>query len=284
MMVIVRRPYRPSWRDLCRPLAPWQSLWRHRRLIVKLALRDVRSRYQGSLLGPIWPFLTPTLAIVVYTFVFNTLLRPRWGSDLAHSGWEFALLVMLGLLLFNTFSEMVARCPHLLLSQPQFVRKVAFPLEVFSAAVLLAAAVHLVIGLSVIVSVWSAMHGAVPLTLWRLPALLAPYLLLLLGLAWFLAAVGTFLRDVAPTLSAAAQLLLFLTPVFYPATAIPPDYRHWLLLNPLAVVVEGARGALVAREAITLPHLAYLGLAGLTSLYLGYLAFTWLKPRLADVV
>lgn len=283
-MVIIRRPYRPSWRELCRPLAPWQSLWRYRRLIVKLAVRDVRSRYQGSLLGPLWPFLTPTLAIVVYTFVFNTLLRPRWGSDLAHSGWEFALLVMLGLFLFNTFSEMVGRCPHLLLSQPQFVRKVAFPLEVFSAAALLAAAVHLVIGLSVIVLVWSAVRGAVPLTLWLLPGLLVPYLLLLLGLAWFLAAVGTFLRDIAPTLSAAAQLLLFLTPVFYPATAIPPDYRDWLLLNPLAVVVEAARGALGAGKAVAPLHLVYLGLTGLASLYLGYLAFVWLRPRLADVV
>jgi lipopolysaccharide transport system permease protein len=283
-MVIVRRPYRPSWRDLCRPLAPWQSLWLYRRLIFKLALREVRSRYQGSLLGPAWPFLTPTLAIIVYTFVFNTLLRPRWGSDLAHSGWEFALLVMLGLFLFNAFSEMVGRCPHLLLSQPHFVRKLAFPLEVFSAAALLAAAVHLVIGLSIIVLVWSAMHGGVPLTLWLLPVHLISYLLLLLGLAWFLAAAGAFLRDLAPTLSAAAQLLLFLTPVFYPATAIPPDYRHWLLLNPLAIVVEGARGALVARGEISMPHLAYLALTGLASSYFGYLAFTWMKPRLADVV
>ena len=283
-MMLVRHPYGPRWRDLCRPLAPWLSLWRQRRLIWHLALRDVRARYHVSLLGPLWSLLTPALAILVYTFVFNTLLRPRWGSELAASGFDFALLLMTGLFLFNVFSEIVARTPHLIYTQPHFVKKVAFPLEVFPAAALLAALVHLCFGLAVVLLLWCIRHGGVPADLWLLPAIVAPYTLMLLGLGWLLAAGGTFLRDLAPTLAAAAQLLMFLTPVFYPLAAVPPAYRPWLLLNPLAVVVEGGRAALAPSAVLPSYALGLLCLASLASLYAGYVGFMALKPKLADVV
>ncbi len=283
-MILVRRPEGPSWRGLCHPLEPWQCLWRHRRLIVQLAARDVRSRYRGALLGPLWPLLTPALAILVYTFVFNTILRPRWGQFGSGSTFDFALLLMAGLFVFNVFTEMVARAPHLIHTQPHFVKKIAFPLEVFPAAALLAALVHLAIGLTILLALWVAVHGEVPAGLWLLPVVLIPYAALLLGLGWLLAAGGTFLRDLAPTFAAGAQLLLFLTPVFYPLAAVPAPFQSWLGMNPLAVVVESCRAALLGWDTVSWLSLVGLAVGGWLAAQVGFAGFMALKPRLADVV
>ncbi len=216
---------------------------RYRSLIWQFARRDVLARYRGSMFGLAWSFLTPLMMLAVYTFVFRTVFKARWpgAAGDADGNFEFALQVYAGLIVFGLFAEVVNRAPRLVLDQPNLVKKVVFPLEILPWVAVLAGLFHLALNLSVLVLVATLVHGSLPLTLLALPLVLAPFIPLLLGLAWFLAALGVFVRDVGQVTGMAVSLLMFLCPVFYPVSALPERWQTWQYLNPLTTVIEQTR-------------------------------------------
>ncbi|MGE4239894.1 ABC transporter permease [Ramlibacter sp.] len=221
-------------------------LWprRHASLIRQFASREVHSRYRQSWLGAAWAVLTPLLMLAVYTLVFRHVFGVRWGTtnegDLA-----FAVRLYAGLAVFQFFAECVGRAPRLVLDQPHLVKKVRFPLEVLPWSTTLAAAVHLVIALVllVVLSLWDA--GRVPVTLVALPLVWLPLLPLTVGLGWWLSALGTYVRDVGQVIALVLSLLMFLSPIFYPVEAVPAALRRWLFLNPLAPIITQTRQVLL---------------------------------------
>lgn len=226
------------------PLALVSSAFRHRGLLASLAQRDVLGRYRGSLLGLTWSLVTPMLMLLVYTFVFGVVFQARWGTDPAESRAEFALVLFVGMLVFNLFSECLLRAPTLVLSNANYVKKVVFPLEILPPVVLVAALFHF--GVSLVV--WLVAHlviaGVPPVTALLFPLVMLPVVLLALGLSWLLASLGVYLRDVGQVISVLVTALLFLAPVFYPLTAVPEDLRGWFYLNPLTMPIEMARDVL----------------------------------------
>lgn len=265
------------------PLAMADSVWRHRDLIATLVRREVVGRYRGSLLGVLWSFVLPGLMLLVYTFVFGVVFKARWqgGGD---SMAEFALLVFAGLIVFNWFAECVSRAPGLILAHRNYVTKVVFPLEVLAWVACGAAAFHALVSFAV----WLLAYGCLigwphPVTL-LLPLVLAPVALLILGVCWLLAALGVYLRDVAQFVGVATTVLLFLSPVFYPASALPAAYRPWLALNPLTPAIEQARALLFShRLPDALSWGAYLSGCALFA-WLGFVWFQRTRRGFADVL
>lgn len=213
---------------------------RQRTLIWQFARRDVLARYRGSLLGLGWSFLTPLLMLAVYTFVFRVVFKARW-ADGAGGDFEFALQVYAGLIVFTLFAEVVNRAPRLVLEQPNLVKKVVFPLEILPWVAVLAGLFHVALNLVVLLAAAAIARGGLPLSTLALPLVLAPFVPLLLGLAWFLASFGVFVRDVGQIASLAVSLLMFLSPVFYPVSALPERWQPWLQANPLTPVIEQLR-------------------------------------------
>jgi len=213
---------------------------RQRTLIWQFARRDVLARYRGSLLGLGWSFLTPLLMLAVYTFVFRVVFKARWGAG-GSDDFEFALQVYAGLIVFGLFSEVVSRAPRLVLEQPNLVKKVVFPLEILPWVAVLAGLFHLALNLAVLLAATALSRGDLPLSIVALPLVLMPFVPLLLGLGWFLAALGVFVRDVGQITSLAVTLLMFLSPVFYPVSSLPERWQPWLLANPLTPVMEQLR-------------------------------------------
>lgn len=219
--------------------------WRHVSLVLQLARREVHARYRQSWLGMVWVVLTPLLMLGVYTLVFRHVMRVRWhGVD--EGNLAFALRIYAGLAVFGFFAECVNRAPNLVLEQPHLVKKVVFPLEIMpwvnaaSASVGLAVSALLLVGLALLSG-----HG-LPVTVLALPLVWLPLLPLVLGLGWFLAGVGTYVRDVGQVLGMVVAALMFLSPIFFPVEALPEAVRPWLLLNPLAWVMTGTRDVLLA--------------------------------------
>src|SRR5262245_52029502 len=106
-------------------------LWRHRDLIRQLTVREIAARYRGSYLGVLWSLLTPVLMLSVYTVVFSTIFHVRWREvDTTANPGQFVFALFAGLIPFSVFSEVVTRAPSLILSTPNYVKKVVFPLEV----------------------------------------------------------------------------------------------------------------------------------------------------------
>lgn len=270
------------------------DLWGRRALIWQFALRSVGERNRGSHLGLLWTVLQPLLMLGVYTFVFAVVWQAKWGLGEGGAGTSsFALTVFAGLLLFEVFGASVGQAPSLVVSNPNYVKKVVFPLEVLPVASVVAAT--LLAGISVCVLLTSkALLGAgafggegarVSATLYMFPLVLPALVSLAAGVSMALAAVGVFLRDIRPLVQGMLlQVLFFMTPIFYPIERVPGAFRAVLAWNPLAVVVESGRRTLVMGRAPDWFALGVVTLAGLVVLQVGYAVFMKSKRGFADVL
>ena len=259
------------------------SAWRNRELIKASTKREVLGRYRGSFLGLLWSFFTPLFMLAVFTFVFSVIFQARWGGG-SGSKTEFALLLFAGLLVFNLFAECINRSPGLILANVNYVKKVVFPLEILPVVGLLTGLFHTLISFSVWMLFYIIFFGMPRLTVLYLPLVLLPFCFLLLGLSWALASLGVFLRDVSQVIGVMTTALMFLSPIFYPVTAFPQDYRFVLYLNPITTVVEQARNVLFWGQA---PDFLMLGVYWLATLGMAWLGFAWFQKTrkgFADVL
>ena len=259
------------------------ALWTHRNLIVALTRREIAGRYQGSLLGRFWSFFVPLLMLGIYTFVFSVVFQARWPAS-SGSKSEFALILFVGLTLFNVFAESVSRAPGLIVGNPNFVKKVIFPLEILPAVSLLTSLFHGTINLAVWAIFFAIFIGIPPWTALALPIVIAPLAALTLGVTYLLASVGVYFRDIGQIIGVAITAGMFLTPIFYAASALPDIYQTVLWLNPLTYYVEQGRQLLIFG---TLPPLlpslaAYL--IAFAALWAGFAAFQALRSGFADVL
>lgn len=226
-------------------LYSWQALNRNRELLWRLCEREVVSRYRGSLLGWSWTLLQPIMMLAVYTFVFSTVFKARW-PDLQQAGpLGFAINLFAGLIVFNLASECIGKAPTLILSQPSYVKKVVFPLELLGASAVGAACFHALTSLAVLVMFELIVTGGIPGTMLFLPVVWLPLLGGCLGLAWLLSAAGVYLRDLPQLVNVLLSMLMFLSAVFYPISALPEHWQPLLMLNPLVHVIEATRAVLV---------------------------------------
>lgn len=254
-----------------------------RTLIWQFARRDVLARYRGSLLGLGWAFLTPLLMLAVYTFVFRTVFKARWG-DGTGGDFDFALQVYAGLIVFSLFAEIANRAPRLVLDQPNLVKKVVFPLEILPWVAVLAGLFHVALNLAVLLAAVAFARGGWPASALALPLVLASFVPLLLGVGWFLAALGVFIRDVGQITSLLVSLLMFLSPVFYPVSMLPPRWQPVLLANPLTPAIEQLRRVTLEGMWPDWSQLALQLAVGLAAAWLGARWFAATRKGFADVL
>jgi lipopolysaccharide transport system permease protein len=261
-----------------------RNLRQHRTLWWRLTQREVAGRYRGSVLGWGWSLLNPLLMLGVYTFVFSTVFKARW-PDLEQAGsLGFAINLFSGLIVFNLFAECVSKAPTLILNQPSYVTKVIFPLEVLSAVAVGAAGFHASTSLVVLAGFELIATGTIPATALWLPVVWLPLGLGCLGLCWLLSALGVFLRDLPQLVSVGLSVLMFLSAVFYPISALPARWQPLLMANPLVLVIEQTRRVLVQGEG---PQAAYLLLgipAGLLACEISFRLFQRARRGFADVI
>lgn len=265
------------------PLAILRVVQAHRRLIYKLTARELRARYQGSALGVLWLFLTPLVMLAIYTFVFSQVFKSRWDVQVT-SPTDFALVLFLGLILFNLFGEVFARAPSLLLENVSYIKKVVFPLEILAVVAVAVAAVNaLICGITLLVF-FMISRGLPPLTALLVPLYFIPAALLALGAGWVLSSLGVFVRDLKPVVGLLSMLLLFMSPIFYPLSAVPDKFRPLLTLNPLALIIEDARALLFQGTFPPLDNLLLEFAVGFGCAWLGYIWFMKTKKGFSDVV
>ena len=221
--------------------------------------------------------------LAVYTFVFSVVFKARWsgGSD---SKTEFALILFAGLIVFNLFAECFNRAPGLILSNVNYVKKVVFPLEILPWVSLGSALFHTLISLVVWLIAYLILFGVPHVTVLLLPLVFFPLLLFIMGLTWGLASLGVYLRDVSQFVGIFTTALMFLSPLFYPSSALPEEYRYLLLLNPLTPAIEQARDVLFWGKA---PDMTMLTVYLLISALIAWLGFAWFQKTrkgFADVL
>ena len=261
------------------------SFWRNRSLIYALSKREVVGRYRGSYFGILWSFINPLLMLIVYTFVFSMIFKARWSSQ-SDSKTEFALVLFEGLLIFNLFSECITKSPNLILSNTNYVKKVVFPLEILPWVNLYSALFHGLISLLVWVLAYCLFVGIPHLTVLYMPLIALPFCLMVMGFSWVLASLGVYLRDTGQFIGIAVTALMFLSPVFYPITSLPEQYRSWMYLNPLTIPVQLTRDSLFWgwQSDLNLEKLLIYSLVALGAAYVGFFWFQKTRKGFADVL
>lgn len=259
------------------------SLWRNRSLIRTLSKREILGRYQGSVLGVLWSVFNPIFMLVVYTFVFSVIFQARWGEGGA-TKVEFALILFAGLLVFNLFAECVTRAPGIIIGNASYVKRVIFPLETLPWVTFGAALFHAGISLLVWFIFYVTAVGPPKITILLFPIVLIPLVLQIMGISWFLASLGVYLRDVSQVVGIIVSTLMFLTPIFYPVAALPVAYRSFIYINPLSYLVELTRDLLLVGKG---PDwgiwMAVTAASGVIS-WLGFVWFQKTRKGFADVL
>jgi len=265
-------------------LALASSLGRNRQLIFQMTKREVVGRYKGSAFGLAWSFLNPILMLIIYTFVFSVVFKARWGEGSTDSKTQFAILVFVGMIVQALFSEVVNRAPSLILSNTNYVKKVVFPLEILPIISMAAALFHALISIFVLLIAFILFNGYLSWTVIFIPLIFLPYVILVLGFSWILASLGVFMRDVGQTIGIFTTAMMFMSPVFYPVSALPAKYQIWMLLNPLTFIIEQFRSVIVAGQLPDWSGLGIYYLIALMFMWVGYVWFQGTRKGFADVL
>jgi lipopolysaccharide transport system permease protein len=252
-------------------------------LLKELVKRDLQSRYAGSALGLLWSFVQPLWTLVLFTFVFSTVMKV---SPVGVRTESFAIFLFAGLLPWIAIHEGVLRASTAVTDNAALIKKLRFRSEVLVLAVVLAALFHqLVAGVAfAAVLLWRgelAWQG-LPLLLVAVPLQVA----LTAGLGMLLAGVHVFFRDVAQILGIVLNAWFYLTPIVYPLALVPERYRSWIELNPLTTLVEMYRRALLeGSPALSVPPgTGPLVAAAAVLLCAGFWLFGRLRPAFVDEI
>jgi lipopolysaccharide transport system permease protein len=235
------------------------------------------------MIGAAWILITPMLMLSVFTLVFHGVFGTRWPGAKTQSPLEFALFLFAGLMLFQFLADVITRAPSLVVSQPNYVTKIVFPLWLMPLSLTLSGLSQLLVNTALLTGLIAFTHGGSWYWLWQ-PVILLPLVGMTAGCAWILAALGVYARDTAPAINMLTTLLMFLSPIFFPVASVPEEWRGIFMLNPLASFIEQTRGVLLLGTAPDPTILLGLYLMGVGTMGLGLWLFTKLQRGFADVI
>jgi lipopolysaccharide transport system permease protein len=272
-------------------LSPWQivrRLWRQRQLVRQLTNRAVQQRFRGSALGLLWAMLNPIFMLLVYSFVFSVVLRIRSWNGQGNS-FLFSMNLFCGLIVYGIFSESVGAASLQILSNPSYVKKILFPLEILPLAGLAAAVVFNLFALVVLLVCTQFFLSHLTVHALALPIVWIPLLLLTAGLSWIISALGVFVRDIGQLIIIILQVVFYLCPIIYPLPAMLSRLptvlgQFYLWLNPLAVSVDQTRQVLLQHGWPNWRWMLLDYAISLLAFVFGYYVFMRAKRGFADVI
>ena len=259
------------------------SIVEHRFVISQLAKRAILGRYRGTVLGLLWSLVTPLLLLAVYTFVFGTILEVRWVSQSGGNA-EFAAILFSGMLVHGILAECLTQASTLIVSNPQYVKKVVFPLEALPWVTVISAFFQGAISTGILLIYLFFVQGSIPWTAVLFPIPLFVLAFVCIAVGWLISATAVYLKDIAQMMGLLSTVLFFMAPILYPKTALPVEFQNLLYLNPLTYIIEQFRAVVLWGE---LPNWSGLSLYGIASVAIAWMSLAWFqKPRkgFADVL
>lgn len=258
------------------------GLYRHRTLIWSFVKRDLLARYRGSTVGLFWSVIHPLIMLGLYTFVFSTILKVRVGASEGTD--QFALYLFCGLLPWNAFAEGLNRSTGVILENTNLIKRAVFPSEILPVYPVITGIVAELIGFVILVAALLLTGRPIGPVMLLLPVILLLQAVLTIGLAWIIAGITVFIRDLGQMLGMMLTLWVFLTPIFYPPSVIPETLRVFLAVNPMYALVEAYRSVILRGEFPALGGVVLTALIGIVIFLVGYRVFTKMQPVFADVL
>lgn len=263
---------------------PRQLRWRLS-LLATLVMRELSGRYQATLFGWLWPLMVQLAQLLVFTYLFAAIFHVRLvisgvsNTTLAYGLWLFA-----GLLLWNAMQIGTMTAATSLLAQPNLIKRVVFPVALLPLVPVCAAFIEAVAGLFVTLLIMPLVGAPYRPSLLLLPVIFLFVVLLSSGIAYCLASITVFIRDVPQILGPLFLFAFYLTPVVYPPQTVPHAMRFGLFLNPMAVAIEAMRFAILGTEAPSLRRILFSIALSIGVFIIGVRIFRRLRPIFADIV
>jgi lipopolysaccharide transport system permease protein len=231
-------------------------------LVLRLAQRQISFRYRENALGVLWSVLSPLFLLIIYTVVYTQVFKAKWPADTQVS---FALLIFSGLVLFNLYAEIVNGSTFLVQSNVPLIKRTTVSPRVIPVAASIGAVMTFCLSLVPFIVLYGIQVGIPPATALLFPVLVLLEVLLATGFAFFLASASAYVRDLQQLLPLLSTAVLFMSPIFYPDTALPEGLRRVLLwVNPLGIVIPASKDLLFyGRIPPSLPFAIYGAVATL---------------------
>jgi lipopolysaccharide transport system permease protein len=264
-------------------LAPIVTASTHRSLIIELARREIHGRYRGANFGLLWAIISPFLMLAVYAMAFGSILKSRWPQA-ADGGHSFTLILFIGLIIHGFFAECISRSPQLVTGNANYVKRVVFPLEILPWPMILSALFHLFTNLIAFVILELAIDRQFSWQIVFFPLTVLPLVVLSFGVAWWLAAIGVYFRDISQITSVLVTALLFTSTAIMPISAVSPSIRWIFELNPLSFIINQSREVALWGHLPNWEGLGVYMVVALIFTYLGYVFFATVRRGFADVI
>lgn len=282
-IVYVSTPTHSAWKYL----NPWSiigTVLKYRELIVSITMQNFRSVYQASYLGVAWQVVLPIIMLAIFYYVFGVIMGGKFVQTAIESPLDYALALFVGLGLYNFVAQNIGSATSLIAANQVYVKTLSFPLEIISLTTVLNALLTLLINILLAsVILLFAKHGLHPAAICTF-FYVACIFMFALGISWALSAVAIFFRDASAIVSPLMIILMFMCPIFYPASMVPKKL-HWVIaLNPLAVIIEDGRGCLLYGRWPSFHSAVYVFLVSLCMALLGYNVFMRSKNLFADLI
>jgi len=259
------------------------QIYTFRDMIFQLTKREILSRYKGTILGLIWPFVHPLITLTVYFFVFGTIFKAPWRAGQDGSA-SYALVLFCGFVPWLLFAEAIGAAPSVIISKPTYVKKMLFPLEILPIIHVTSSCIYSAPALFVLLAGCIVQQIHFSYTIILIPFIYIPLYFFILALTYILSSISIFIKDVQQIVTASLQILFFGTPIIYPLSSVPSPFKEILLLNPLTIIITQFKDCILYD---TLPDIKLYIITLAISIILShicYLFFMTLRRRFADVM
>jgi ABC-type polysaccharide/polyol phosphate export permease len=253
-------------------MGPLKRLYRFRALVWYLAQRDLKVRYRRSSIGLLWSMLQPLLMMIVFLAVFGAAFRVNLPG--------YPVYALSGVLLWNFFQQSVVSSMHTLRGNASILQKMPLPREVFPIAIVVSGLVNLAIALVPLMAILAATRHPIRPSILFLPVSAAIAAAFTLGLGLLLSPLAIFFTDVVEIVGVLLTVLLYLTPIFYPAAIVPARFRWMLRWNPVRLILDTFRQPIWAGVVPGAASVAAAAAVAAAVLAAGWAAFRRMSDRI----
>ena len=252
----------------------FKNLYQYRELLKTSVRKEVRGKYKNSFLGVIWSFLNPLLQIAVYAIVFPLILRNQQEN--------YVIFLCCGLIPWTFFATSINRAAFSFIENGNILKKVYFPREIIPISVVTSEAINFLI--STIIIIGFVIFGGLGITKFVLlyPVVLIIQYFVVLAIAFFVASICVYLRDLQHFIGVALQLLFYAAPVVYAPNTIPERFQWILKFNPMTYIINAYRDIFYNKTMIDIKPLMIVFALSIIACILGYIFFSKLQKGFAE--
>lgn len=252
-------------------------------LFTHLVKTDIMRRYQGSVLGLLWALLVPLIMLTIYTFIFSEIFSAKWNVNTGNK-FEFALMLFCGLSLYNMFADVLGRSVGLIEQNQNYVKKVVFPIEILPPVITISALFNCSISFLILIVANTIINTGLYITVLQAPLILLPHIVFCMGIAYFFSAISVYLKDMVNLVGIITTVGMYITPVFFPLSAVPKSFQLIMMLNPMTYTIENMRNVIIYGRGTDLGYFAISAGTALVLFLLGRWIFMRAKIGFADLL